>query len=142
MNNYDDIIDLSRPKSSHPHLGIDSRAAQFAPFAALTGYDDQVKETARLTDRRIDIDDELRELLNKKINYIEMNLKDKPSVSFTYFIPDETKDGGKYITTTGIVKRIDSVNGIIKLTNNSIIQMSEIINIFGELFKGMQFEDY
>jgi hypothetical protein len=142
MNNYDDIINLSRPKSNHSHLGIDSRAAQFAPFAALTGYDDQVKETARLTDRRIDIDEELRDLLNKKINYIEMNLKDKPSVSFTYFIPDETKDGGKYITTTGIVKRIDSVNGIIKLTNNTIIQMSEIINIFGELFKGMQFEDY
>ena len=70
MNNYDDIINLNRPISKHSHLSIESRASQFAPFAALVGYDEAVKETARLTDKRIEIDDGLKEMLNSKLNYI------------------------------------------------------------------------
>ena len=74
MNNYKDIINLTRPQSKHPHLRIDSRAAQFAPFAALTGYDNAVKETARLTKRKIELNDELKEIINNKLNYIEKNI--------------------------------------------------------------------
>ena len=86
---YSDIIDLPHHVSTkHPHLSREQKAAQFAPFAALTGFDDDVKETARLTDRRIDIDDGLKEILSNKLNIIDMNIKNHPSVEITYFIKD------------------------------------------------------
>ena len=92
MKNYDDIINLSRPKSNHPNLGVDSRASQFSPFAALTGYDSAVKETERLTDKKIDIDDGLRDSLNNKLNYIEKNIKKRYEIEITYFVKDLKKD--------------------------------------------------
>ena len=114
MNNYDDIINLNRPISKHQHLGIDSRSAQFAPFAALVGYDEAVKETARLTEKRIEIDEGLKEMINSKLNYLNEHIKDNNEVIITYFIQDKKKNGGKYINKIGIIKRIDSVNKIIK----------------------------
>lgn len=134
MSNYDDIINLDRPISKHPHLSIDSRASQFAPFAALVGYDEQVKETARLTDKKIEIDDGLREILNNKLNYINEHIKENIEVSITYFVKDSKKNGGKYLSKTGIVKRIDSVNETIKFTDNEIIYMKDVINITGDTF--------
>ena len=80
MNNYDDIINLNRPISKHQHLGIDSRSAQFAPFAALVGYDEAVKETARLTDKRIEIDEGLKEMINSKLNYLNEHIKDNNEI--------------------------------------------------------------
>jgi hypothetical protein len=135
MSNYDDIINLNRPISKHPHQSIESRASQFAPFAALVGYDEQVKETARLTTNKIEIDEGLREILNNKLNYLNDHLDEKEEVSITYFIKDSKKSGGKYITKTGIVKRIDIVNGFIKFTDNDIIYMTDVISITGELFE-------
>jgi len=135
MNNYDDIINLNRPISKHKHLGIDSRSAQFAPFAALVGYDDAVKETARLTDKRIEIDDGLKEMINSKLNYLNEHIKDNYEVIVTYFIKDIKKNGGKYINKTGVIKRIDSLNKIIKFSDNSIIKMNDIININSDMFK-------
>lgn len=135
MNNYDDIINLNRPISKHKHLGIDSRSDQFAPFAALVGYDDAVKETARLTDKRIEIDDGLKEMINSKLNYLNEHIKDNYEVIVTYFIKDTKKNGGKYINKTGVIKRIDSVNKIIKFSDNSIIKMNDIININSDIFK-------
>ena len=134
MSNYDDIINLDRPISKHPHLGIDSRASQFAPFAALVGYDEQVKETARLTDKKIEIDDGLREILNNKLNYINDHIKDNIEINITYFVKDSKKNGGKYLSKTGIVKRIDSVNETIKFKDNDIIYMKDVINIIGDTF--------
>ena len=122
MNNYDDIINLNRPISKHQHLGIDSRSAQFAPFSALVGYDEAVKETARLTDKRIEIDEGLKEMINSKLNYLKEHIQDKK------------KNGGKYINKTGIIKRIDSVNEIIKFSDNSIIKMNDVINISSDIF--------
>lgn len=142
MKNYDDIINLSRPKSNHPHLGVDSRASQFSPFAALTGYDSAVKETARLTDKKIDIDDGLRDSLNNKLNYIEKNIKKRYEIEITYFVKDLKKDGGKYETKKGIIKRIDNVNEIIKFDDNVIISMNDILSITGDLFKTLEFEDF
>ncbi len=137
MSNYDDIINLNRPISKHPHQSIESRASQFAPFAALVGYDEQVKETARLTTNKIEIDEGLKEILNNKLNYLNDHLDKKEEVSITYFIKDSKKSGGKYITKTGIVKRIDIVNGFIKFTDNDIIYMTDVISITGELFENI-----
>ena len=85
--NYDDIINLPHYVSKkHPQMSIEARSAQFAPFSALTGYDDAIKETARLTDKRIDIDDSLKSVLNNKLQYILENIKLNPEIIFTYFI--------------------------------------------------------
>lgn len=134
MNNYAEIINLKRPQSNHNHLSIESRASQFSPFAALTGYDNEVKETARITDKRIDIDDGLREMLNAKLNYLNDHIKENPNISITYFVKDPKKEGGKYLTKQGIIKRIDTVNEIIKFNDNASISMNDIINITGDIF--------
>ena len=105
MNNYDDIINLNRPISKHSHQSIESRASQFAPFAALVGYDSAIKETARLTDKKIEIDDGLKEMLNSKLNYINEHIKDMNEITITYFVKDTSKNGGKYIEKSGIVKK-------------------------------------
>ena len=141
MSKYDDIIDLPRPASKHPKLGDDSRAAQFSPFAALVGYDEQVKETARLTDRRIDIDDGLREILNNKLNYIVDKIHDNPLVSITYFVEDKKKDGGKYKTKESTIKRIDVVNQEVIFTDKIKIYMKDILSISSDIFKNIE-EDY
>ena len=134
MSNYTDIINLKRPSSNHNHLSIESRASQFSPFAALTGYYNEVKETARITDKRIDIDDGLREMLNAKLNYLNDHIKESPNISITYFVKDHKKEGGKYLTKQGTIKRIDIVNEIIKFNDNASISMNDIINITGDIF--------
>lgn len=141
MSKYDDIIDLPRPASKHPKLGDDSRAAQFSPFAALVGYDEQVKEIARLTYKRIEIDDGLREILNNKLNYIADNIHDNPIVSITYFVEDKKKDGGKYKTKEGVIKRIDVVNQEVIFTDKFKVHMKDILSISSNIFKNIE-EDY
>ena len=140
MNNYEDIIKLTRPKSKHPHLGIDSRAAQFAPFAALTGYDSAVKETARLTKKKIELSDELKEVINAKLNYIENNIKDRNIITVTYFIKDEIKDGGRYESYSGIVKRVNNVEKFIKFEDNKLIEFDNILSLDGDMFNEFNFE--
>ena len=133
MNNsekYDDIINLPHHVSKkYPQMSIDSRSAQFAPFAALTGYNDVVKETARLTSKRIELDEEQKVILDSKLQIILKELQSKPKVIFTYFIPDSRKDGGKYITVTGIVKKIDEYKQMIILEDKTEISIPEIIDI-------------
>ena len=141
MSKYDDIINLPRPASKHPKLGDDSRAAQFSPFAALVGYDEQVKETARLTDRRIEIDDGLREILNNKLNYIADNIHDNPSVSITYFVEDKKNDGGKYKPKDGTIKTIDVVNQEVIFIDKFKVHMKDILSITGDIFKNIE-DDY
>lgn len=140
MKNYDDIINLSRPISKHPRMSLYQRSAQFAPFAALTGYEGQVKETARLTDRRIELDEEMKLILDLKIQVIKEMLSDNPEVEITYFIPDTRKDGGRYETIINNVKKIDSYNEHIIMQNNLKIEIKEIININSNIFKNICFE--
>ena len=140
MENYDDIINLKRPVSKHPKMSLYQRSAQFAPFAALTGYEGQVKETARLTDRRIELDEEMKLILDLKIQVIKEMLSDNPEVEITYFIPDTRKDGGKYVTIINNVKKIDSYNEHIIMQNNLKIEIKEIININSNIFKNISFE--
>ena len=134
MSNYDDIINLNRPISKHSHLSMESRAAQFAPFAALVGYDNAIKETARLTDKRIVLDEEKKEILNNKLNYINEHIDNMNEITIVYFVKDNTKVGGKYLEKTSVVKRIDLVNQKIKFVDNSIILMKDIIDIRGDIF--------
>jgi len=133
--NYDDIINMPHFVSKkHPQMSIEARSAQFAPFAALTGYEDAVKETARLTDERIEIDDGLKQILNNKLQFILENIDLKTEIVFTYFVYDKKKLGGKYIDKKGIVKKIDMINHSIILYDKSKIDINEIININGEIF--------
>ena len=135
-DNYEDIINLPHHTSSkHPRMSIESRAAQFAPFSALTGYEEAVRETARITDDRIDIDEGLKLFLNDRLQIILDNIKDKPEVTFTYFIYDKSKSGGKYVTIKGNVNKIDMTNGYVILTDKTIFPINEIISITSNLFK-------
>ena len=129
MGNYDDIINLKRPISKHPKMSLYQRSAQFAPFAALTGYEGQVKETARLTDKRIELDEEVKVMLDMKIQVIQEMLSNNPELEITYFIPDDKKEGGIYTTVTDNVKKIDEYMQLIICDNGTKIPISEIIDI-------------
>lgn len=138
MSKYDDIINMPRHISkTRPQMSLYNRSAQFAPFAALTGYEERVKETARLTDTKIEIDDGLRNILNMKLNIISEHLKEKPEITITYFIKDNKKSGGKYSTLKCIIRRIDLVNQEIILYDRSVIKLDDIINISGDLIEGL-----
>ena len=130
MDKYDDIINLPHyePKY-HARMSMYKRSAQFAPFSALVGYDEQVKECSRITDKRLEIDDELKEKISNKLNKINEFIKEYPAVEITYFIPDDKKEGGKYVTEKVNVKRIDFINRFIKLTDNKKIVLDDVIDI-------------
>lgn len=129
-NNYDDIINLPHHVSkTHPHMPIIDRAAQFSPFAALTGYDTAVKETARLTDRRIELDEYEKEALREKLNLIVEMIDEKPEVTITHFQPDTKKNGGAYLSITGRVKKIDEYERVVCLTDGAKIAIDEIFAI-------------
>ena len=130
MENYEDIIRLPHHVSKkHPRLSMEQRAAQFAPFAALTGYEDAVRETARITEDRIELDEEEKIKLNSKLQELEKNIEIKPNATITYFVPDIKKSGGEYITVSGKLKRIDEYRKLIILENRTQIPINEIIEI-------------
>ena len=106
MKKYDEIINLSRPKSKHPQMTLEQRSAQFAPFSALTWYEGQIKETARLTDKRLELDEEAKSILDTKIQIIKEKIAQQPQIEITYFIPDKQKEGGKYVTIENKIKKI------------------------------------
>lgn len=108
MHRYDDIIHLLHHVSStRPQMPRADRAAQFSPFAALVGYEDAISETVRLTGDRIALDDAALSLLDRKMQILQDDLGNNPAVSFTYFLPDDRKAGGKYVIVAGTVKWID-----------------------------------
>ena len=133
---YDDIINLPHHISKkHPQMSLYARSAEFAPFAALTGYEEAVKETARETNERIDIEDELKSILDGKLQIILEQIKNHPEISITYFIADSKKNGGEYVTVTGLVKKVDLYNQYIYLIDYTEIPINEIIDISGDIFK-------
>ena len=138
---YDDIIDLPHHVSrKHPQMPLLDRAAQFAPFAALTGYGAAVAETARLTETQTELDETARALLNEKLRMLADFLDEEPQVSITYFRPDERKAGGAYVTVSGIVKTLDEYARTVMMADQSVIPMERIREISGELFEGMETE--
>lgn len=130
FHKYEDVINRQHPTSKkHPRMSNMNRAAQFAPFAALNGYEESIEETARLTDRKIELSEEEIAKINEKLNFIQENIKERPEVTITYFKPDERKEGGEYVTVIGRVRRIDEVNMVLAFMDERVILMSAIIDI-------------
>lgn len=136
---YDDIINLPHYVSpTRPRMSMIDRAAQFSPFAALTGYDAAIKETGRLTDQRIELSEDSRAALDRKQQLLMDNLADRPEVSLTYFVPDERKSGGAYVTVTGQVKKVDDYQRLLLLTDGTKIPLDDILDLESELFYGLE----
>ena len=127
---YNDIINLPHHVSKkYPKMSIKARAAQFAPYAALTGYEEEIHETARITKEKIDISEDVKDIINNKIKLIQSNIKNSPIIKVQYFIPDARKDGGKYVETIGRVIKINSYKKLIVLDNEEEISIDKIIDI-------------
>lgn len=139
MNNrYDEIINLPRHVSkTRPQMSMQNRAAQFSPFAALTGYDDAIKETGRLTYEKIEMDEDRKAALDMKQAYLIEMIDEQPEISITYFLPDTKKSGGAYVTVTGNLKRFDEYERLLILTDGKKIPMDDIADIESDLFRGM-----
>ena len=136
---YKDIIDLPHHVSkTRPQMPMSDRAAQFAPFAALTGYDSAIKETGRLTDERIELDVEALSALDMKYQLLMEALDEAPEVTITYFQPDERKAGGKYVSAVGAVKKIDDFERRITMQDGAKIPMDDVLSIEGELFSVLE----
>ncbi len=144
---YADIIDLPHQQSAkRPHMSLYDRAAQFSPFAALSGYDDMVREESRLTDEMRELSEMEQGNLDQKLSLISKAIDDRdyPEVTITYFIPDERKSGGRYTSVSGMIKKIEPVERrIVLFADNMIsdgltIDMSRISNIEGDLFSGVE----
>lgn len=136
IDKYKDIIDFPHHESrKHPRMSMSSRAAQFAPFAALTGFEDEIEETARLTSQRIELSEEKKEELNLKLQYLKMNIDKNIKVSIVYFVPDLKKEGGEYVSVTDCIKKIDEYTGTIKLDNGKVIVQSDITEIYSDEIK-------
>jgi hypothetical protein len=133
MKAYDDIINLPHHVSAaHPHMPVADRAAQFAPFAALTGYDAAVKEAARLTDKRIELDEYEKEALSEKLQLIAERIDECSAITIIYFQPDHKKDGGAYVALTGCMKKIDEYEHVVVMMDGTKVSIEEILAIESE----------
>ena len=137
-NSYEDIINLPNHRSSkHSHMPRPNRAAQFSPFAALTGHDAAVREAARRTDKRVELDEYIKADINERLCIIQEYIKDKAEVSIVYFEKDILKDGGTYITSTGFVKKIDEYEELVVMEDGLKILINDIVKINCELFSSL-----
>lgn len=131
---YDDIINLPHHVSArHPQMSLYNRAAQFAPFAALSGHDAAIEETARLTDVQRELTQGERDVLNRKLNCL-LQRDDSPIVEITYFRHDRRKSGGRYCTVTGTIKKVDDIEGRLLLTDGTAIPLSTVSDMRSEVF--------
>lgn len=131
-HSYDDIINLSRPVSSrHARMSMLDRGAQFAPFAALVGFDSELRESARLTDAERFLDEDSRELLNRRLRYVADHLDTVGEIAFLCYVPDQRKPGGSYEPVTGVVKKIDVCRRRIWLENGRELNMDAICSVEG-----------
>ena len=136
---YADTINMPHHTSpNRPRLSDIDRAAQFSPFAALTGYDDAVTEAGRLTDQKHNLSEDMKTVLNEKMQMILDYLDDEPIVTITYFVPDKKKSGGAYISVAGIVKEISEYEHAIILTDKTTIPIEQIREIDGDIFKCLE----
>lgn len=139
---YEDIINLPPHISKkHPQPTMMDRAARFAPFAAITGYEEMVLEEARITEERIDLDEGTLSILNEKLNMIQEFIDEEPEVTITYFEPDKKKSGGAYVNITGIVKRIDEYEHLVIMTDDKKIRIEDIYGLESYLFYSLGLED-
>ncbi len=135
---YDDIINLPHHISTtHPHMAAIDRASQFSPFAALTGYDAAIKEAARLTDERIELDEYMKDALRDRLKIICDHVKEHPEIAITYFQPDAKKNGGTYVTSISTVKKIDEYKRVVVMADGTTVPIDEIISIDGQIFEAL-----
>ena len=136
MGKYDDIINMPHHVSAtRPQMSMIDRAAQFSPFAALTGYDAAIKETGRLTDEKVEMDEDTKAALDIKQAYLMEIIDEQPEITVTYFLPDTKKSGGAYVTVIGNLKRFDEYERLLILTDGKKIPMDDIADIDSELFR-------
>ncbi len=127
---YEDIVAMPHPVSSvHPPMSLSDRAAQFAPFAALTSYHDAVREAARFTDDRIEPDEDVKDLLDERLRQLQQNADRHPRITILYFLPDEKKAGGTYVSATGSLKKIDWYQHLILLQDRTSVPIENIIEL-------------
>ena len=135
---YDDMIDLPHPSSKkHPRVSIRDRAAIFSPFAALSGHGAAIVETARLTDRRMELDEDTKEELDQKQAVLMEHIEEQPEVTVTWFQPDERKEGGAYLTVTGRLKKLDKIRRVLVLTDGTKILLANVVELESEYFQGL-----
>lgn len=135
---YDDMIDLPHPSSKkHPRMSIRDRAAIFSPFAALSGHGAAIVETARLTDRRMELDEDTKEELDQKQAVLMEHIEEQPEVTVTWFQPDERKEGGAYLTVTGRLKKLDKIRRVLVLTDGTKILLANVVELESEYFQGL-----
>ena len=127
---YSKLKNITRPQYPDlPPMSIEDRAAQFSPFAAVVGYDDTVEETARYTDSMVELSEDEIILLNGALAKLRESIDEKPQIRVTYFVPDAKKDGGEYVSKTGIVKRIDEYENVLIFTDGEKVAVSSIIKV-------------
>lgn len=140
---YNDIINLPHHVSKrHPQLNRASYAAQFSPFAALSGYDGIVSEAARFTDERVELGDKENDILNAKLQVIGDHIKEYPEIKVTYFVKDKKKSGGAYLQRNASIKRIDDVERIMYFTDGTNLPIDDITDMQGEIFWVLESADY
>lgn len=131
---FSDIIHMERPQSKHPKMSIYDRSAQFSPFAALVGHEDAIQETARLTEKKRILDNEQIQTLNNQLNFLIAHAKDNFIITITYFQEDKLKDGGKYISQTSHIIKIDTFNRFLLLDTGEKIYFKDLYRIEGYCF--------
>ena len=132
---YDDIINLPHHTSpTRPRMSRENRAAQFSPFAAVVGHDAAIRETGRLTDTKIELGESAIAELEMKLDILADIIAERPEISVTYFQPDEKKAGGKYVTASGALKKIDATENVINLEDGKTIPITDILDIECERF--------
>lgn len=140
IDKYSDIINLPHHDSkTRSRMSIEARSAQFAPFAALTGYKEKINETSRVTFDKKELSEWENDVINNKLKFINDNIKNKPLISITYYVNDEYKSGGDYYTYSGYIKRIDLDNMVIIFDDKKKISINDIIDIESDLFEGDDF---
>ena len=120
-------------------MSLYNRAAQFAPFAALTGYEEAIIETARLTAPKVDMMEDNQQLLDRKLALLSRSLREQPTVSITYFQPDKKKSGGQYLTITGVIKSIRDSERVILMADDKRVSIDTIISIDGDIFSSEEY---
>ena len=134
--NYKDILNIPYPyPSTRPRMSIYNRAAQFSPFAALTGYEEAVKETARFTDEKAELDEYHITMINDKLNMALEKKAQNPVLNITFFKPDRRKKGGEYLTLSGVIGRIDEINHTLVLKDGTVIPINLVYDIDGEILE-------
>lgn len=140
VHNYDDIIGIQKPKSSHKPMERLQRAAQFAPFAALNGYEDSIVETGRIVEEKVELSDEQKDRLSFKLTFLQEHIKDDIEVEIIYFVPDKKKKGGKYQIKIGVLRRIDDVERKVQFADKTFIAIESIFNIKADCFNEFEID--